>query len=81
MTILLALALVLSLGMVAVPMAGTTEAGVMPTVVWVDDDFTASSCGGHTWNYNASLPRAVLMELPTVAQCTWLKGNIQVFTL
>jgi len=53
MAIFLALALLLSLTILVVPMAETTEAGIMPTVVWVDDDFTPGSCGGLTWNYDA----------------------------
>ena len=24
-----------------------------PAVVWVDDDYTVSACGGHTWGYDA----------------------------
>jgi hypothetical protein len=53
MAVFVALALLLSLTILIVPMAGTTEAGIIPTVVWVDDDFTAGSCGGHVWNYDA----------------------------
>jgi hypothetical protein len=52
MAILLILALLLSLTVLVVPSA-TTEADINPNVVWVDDDFTAGSCGGHTWHYNA----------------------------
>lgn len=52
--ILLALALVLSLGIMAMPMAGTVEAVVGPSEVWVDDDWTGpGDCGGHSWNVDA----------------------------
>jgi len=51
--ILLALALVPSLGIVAVPMAGTVEANTQATGVWVDDNYTLGSCGGHMWGYDA----------------------------
>ena len=54
MAVFLALALLLSLTVLVIPMARTTEAGILPpTVVWVDNDFTAGSCGGHTWNSDA----------------------------
>ncbi len=53
MTILLALALLLSLAVLVVPMTGTVEAQELPSAVWVDDDFTAGSCGGHSWNVTA----------------------------
>lgn len=53
-TILLALALVLSLCIVVVPVTTTVQAGILPTVVWVDDDWTGpGDCGGHIWYYNA----------------------------
>ena len=56
---LVALALVLSLGIMAMPLAGTVEAGVppLPTEVWVDDSWAGSTpgqtVGGHTFGYDA----------------------------
>jgi TolB protein len=32
---------------------GATLNWTPPSVVWVDDDYNASSCGGHTWEYDA----------------------------
>ena len=51
--VLLALALVLSLRVVAVPTTGTVEANTQATEVWVDDNYTLGSCGGHMWGYDA----------------------------
>ena len=45
----LALALVLSLGIVALPMAGTAEAGVPPNEVWV---CPTGDCGHPGFSYN-----------------------------
>jgi len=54
--ILLALTLMLSLGIVAVPMAGTVEANTAPGEVWVDDGATAD---GTVSSYNGTTKQLV----------------------
>ncbi len=52
--LLTALALVLSLGVIAVPTTGTVEANTQATEVWVDDDYYDGGYNdGHTWDYDA----------------------------
>jgi len=52
--LLTALALVLSLGIIALPLAGMVEANTQATEVWVDDDYYDGGYNdGHTWGYDA----------------------------